>query len=185
MVIEQQYNEKEKMWERDIVSYTNNNQLSFSLTCEYIHFLDITMYIFPIGSILLFLILIVTGQSNDLFSNIGSARNNIGSLNQCVEIGNSRPCVSMPWNMTIFPNLLRHNRAEGKEKRSSWVFFLFLNISFQKWIMNLLCTFHSSTLIVQKYSNISYAVSIHRSVHHYRQVRLRFFVQILYVFSLQ
>jgi hypothetical protein len=54
-------------------------------------------------------------QSNDLFSNLaigGSSSSN--TLNQCVEISNARPCATMPWNMTIFPNLLGHTRAEGK-----------------------------------------------------------------------
>jgi hypothetical protein len=66
--------------------------------------------------IFLFLILIVHSQTNDLFSNLaigGSASSN--TLNQCVEISNARPCATMPWNMTIFPNLLGHTRAEGNE----------------------------------------------------------------------
>ncbi len=60
-------------------------------------------------------IFIVHSQSNDLFSNLalsGGASSN--TLNQCVEISNARPCATMPWNMTIFPNLLGHTRAEGK-----------------------------------------------------------------------
>jgi hypothetical protein len=66
--------------------------------------------------IFLFLILIVHSQTNDLFSNLaigGSASSN--TLNQCVEISNARPCATMPWNMTIFPNLLGHTRAEGNK----------------------------------------------------------------------
>jgi hypothetical protein len=62
-----------------------------------------------------FLITIVRSQSNDFFSKLamgGTANGN--TLNQCVEIGNTRPCATMPWNMTIFPNLLGHTRAEGK-----------------------------------------------------------------------
>ncbi len=62
-----------------------------------------------------FLIFIAYCQANDLFSNLalgGSSNGN--TLNQCVEISNARPCATMPWNMTIFPNLLGHTRAEGK-----------------------------------------------------------------------
>jgi len=66
--------------------------------------------------IFLLLITFVNCQSNDLFSNLaigGSSSSNI--LNQCVEISNARPCATMPWNMTIFPNLLGHTRAEGNK----------------------------------------------------------------------
>jgi hypothetical protein len=69
--------------------------------------------------IFLLLITFVHSQSNDLFSNLaigGSSSSN--TYNQCVEISNSRPCATMPWNMTIFPNLLGHTRAEGKTKLS-------------------------------------------------------------------
>ena len=53
-------------------------------------------------------------QSNDLFSNLANSPSaSSSSLNQCVEIGKARPCAAMPWNMTIFPNLLGHTRAEG------------------------------------------------------------------------
>jgi hypothetical protein len=75
------------------------------------------------------LITIINSQSNDLFSNLaigGSSSSN--TLNQCVEISNSRPCATMPWNMTIFPNLLGHTRAEGKSnlkffKKNKFFFF--------------------------------------------------------------
>ena len=64
---------------------------------------------------LFFLIFIVYCQSNDLFSNLALGGSSSGNtLNQCVEISNARPCATMPWNMTIFPNLLGHTRAEGK-----------------------------------------------------------------------
>jgi hypothetical protein len=69
--------------------------------------------------IFFFLIFIVHCQSNDLFSNLalgGSSSSN--TLNQCVEITNARPCATMPWNMTIFPNLLGHTRAEGNINNS-------------------------------------------------------------------
>lgn len=65
--------------------------------------------------IFLLLITFIHSQGNDLFSNLamsGSPSSN--TLNQCVEISSSRPCATMPWNMTIFPNLLGHTRAEGK-----------------------------------------------------------------------
>ena len=73
--------------------------------------------------ICLLLILIVNCQSNDLFSNLaigGSSSSN--TLNQCVEISNTRPCATMPWNMTIFPNLLGHTRAEGKQNKQILIF---------------------------------------------------------------
>ena len=66
--------------------------------------------------IFLLLLIFVYCQSNDLFSNLaigGSSSSN--TLNQCVEISNTRPCATMTWNMTIFPNLLGHTRAEGKK----------------------------------------------------------------------
>ena len=64
--------------------------------------------------ILLFTVL-VTSKANDLFSNLAMGGSSNGhTLDQCVEIGNARPCATMPWNMTIFPNLLGHTRAEGK-----------------------------------------------------------------------
>lgn len=64
--------------------------------------------------IFLLLLTIVNGQSSHdlLFSNLAAGGSS--SSNQCVEISNPRPCASMPWNMTIFPNLLGHTRAEGK-----------------------------------------------------------------------
>ena len=68
-------------------------------------------------NILLILIFIgsTTSQANDFFSNLaGIGSSNGQALDQCVEIGKARPCASMPWNMTIFPNLLGHTRAEGK-----------------------------------------------------------------------
>jgi hypothetical protein len=70
--------------------------------------------------IFLLLITFVNSQSNDLFSNLaigGSSSSN--TLNQCVEISNARPCATMPWNMTIFPNLLGHTRAEGKYSKKT------------------------------------------------------------------
>lgn len=61
------------------------------------------------------LLLIVSSRGTDLFSNLALSGANPGqSLDQCVEISSARPCASMPWNMTIFPNLLGHTRAEGK-----------------------------------------------------------------------
>ncbi len=67
-----------------------------------------------------FVISIVHIQGNDLFSNLamGSGSGGSHTLNQCVEISNARPCATMPWNMTIFPNLLGHTRAEGKRQTS-------------------------------------------------------------------
>lgn len=64
----------------------------------------------------LLILTIVHSHGNDLFSNLAISGSNSGSsntLNQCVEISNSRPCATMPWNMTIFPNLLGHTRPEG------------------------------------------------------------------------
>jgi hypothetical protein len=67
--------------------------------------------------LILLSITIVHSQANDLFSNLAlSGSSNGHSLDQCVEISNARPCASMPWNMTIFPNLLGHTRAEGTHR---------------------------------------------------------------------
>jgi hypothetical protein len=99
--------------------------------------------------IFLLLITFVYCQSNDLFSNLamgGSSSSN--TLNQCVEIGNARPCATMPWNMTIFPNLLGHTRAEGKQinfKNTNNLALFFL----QKLTMNWHFMFHYLILIVQ------------------------------------
>lgn len=65
-------------------------------------------------SIIIFVLTFVHCQSNDLFSNLAiGGPSSSNTLNQCVEINNARPCATMPWNMTIFPNLLGHTRAEG------------------------------------------------------------------------
>jgi hypothetical protein len=84
----------------------NNVSIFFFLILEYN---KMNYYIF------LLLITFVHCQSNDLFSNLAMGGPSSGNTqNQCVEIGNARPCATMPWNMTIFPNLLGQTRAEGK-----------------------------------------------------------------------
>ncbi|CAF1004098.1 unnamed protein product [Adineta steineri] len=90
--------------------------------------------------IFLLLITIVNSQSNDLFSNLamgGSSSSN--TLNQCVEISNARPCATMPWNMTIFPNLLGHTRAEEADYELALYVPLF-NINCSKSLKYFLCS---------------------------------------------
>ena len=65
--------------------------------------------------IFLFLITFVNSQPDDLFSNgifRGSSSRN--TLNQCVKMDKGSRCGTMPWNMTIYPNLLGHTGPDGK-----------------------------------------------------------------------
>ncbi|CAF3672511.1 unnamed protein product [Rotaria sp. Silwood1] len=66
--------------------------------------------------------------------------NNI--LEQCVEISNTRTCASMPWNMTIFPNLVGHHRAEDADYELASYVPLF-NRNCSKSIKYFLCSVYT------------------------------------------
>jgi len=88
-------------------------------------------------------LLIAYCQANDLFSNLAiPGSSNSHTLDQCVEIGNARPCASMPWNMTIFPNLLGHTRAEDADYELALYVPLF-NIHCSKSLKYFLCSVYT------------------------------------------
>ncbi|CAF5053493.1 unnamed protein product, partial [Rotaria sp. Silwood1] len=94
-------------------------------------------------NIFLLLITFVSSQSHDLFSNLPMgipSSNNI--LEQCVEISNTRTCASMPWNMTIFPNLVGHHRAEDADYELASYVPLF-NRNCSKSIKYFLCSVYT------------------------------------------
>ncbi|CAF0904367.1 unnamed protein product [Rotaria sordida] len=94
-------------------------------------------------NIFLLLITFVNSQTHDLFSNFaigGSSSSN--TLDQCVEINNARPCATMPWNMTIFPNLLGHTRAEEADYELAFYVPLF-NINCSKSLKYFLCSIYT------------------------------------------
>lgn len=64
--------------------------------------------------VFLFLITFVNSQPHNSFSNSAYDEfSSSNSLDQCVPITSTRPCASMPWNMTIFPNLAGHIDTKG------------------------------------------------------------------------
>lgn len=90
--------------------------------------------------LILFLISTVHSQGNDLFSSLSiPGSSNSHTLDQCVEISNTRPCASMPWNMTIYPNLLGHTRAEDADYELALYVPLF-NIHCSKSLKYFLCS---------------------------------------------
>ena len=89
------------------------------------------------------ILLIAYCQADDLFSNLAIPGSSNGhTLDQCVEIGNARPCASMPWNMTIFPNLLGHTRAEDADYELALYVPLF-NIHCSKSLKYFLCSVYT------------------------------------------
>ncbi|CAF0982860.1 unnamed protein product [Adineta ricciae] len=73
---------------------------------------------------------------------MGASSSNGGTLNQCVEMSSTRPCASMPWNMTIFPNLLGHTRAEEADYDMAFFLPLF-NVNCSKSLKYFICSVYT------------------------------------------